>query len=316
MVQSPVVITPTETLTRINLADMLDNFGLSRSRLGRGLIEGLGRGPARTLAEQALRFDQCVAEAGIQAAAQQWLRAWINRLDVIGAQHIPSSGGVIFAANHPGMVDTLACLGSVPRPDLRLVSADRPFMRTLEHTAQRTFFVSDRPDERLTMVRQVGRYLRQGGAVLIWPAGKIEPDPAVMAGAEESLQDWSDSLGTFVRLAPQVVVVPLVVSGVVYGPALHHPLTRLRRSSRDRERVAATLQVIWQCTGRLARHLNVRIEFGSPLTAAELSQNGRAANHAAITREVTSAVQQLLARLKSEQTSQPPEPAYRLMNAT
>ena len=295
---------------------MLDNFGLSRWRLGRGLIEGLGRGPAGTLAEQALQFDRRVAESGIQVAAQQWLQGWINRLDVIGAQHIPSSGGVIFAANHPGMVDTLACLGSVPRPDLRLVSADRPFMRALEHTAQRTFFVLDLPGERLTMVRQVGRYLRQGGAVLIWPAGKIEPDPAVMPGAKESLQEWSDSLGLFVRLAPQAVVVPLVVSGVVYGPALHHPLTRLRRSPRDRERLAATLQVIWQCTGRLAQQLNVRIEFGSPLTAAELSQNGLAANNAAITREVTRAVEQLLTRLKSEQKSQLPERAYRLMGAT
>lgn len=295
---------------------MLDNLGLSRLPIGRDLIERLGQGPARALAEQALGFDRCVGEAGFQVAARQWLLTHVNRLDVIGASHIPPSGGIIFAANHPGMTDTLVCLSSVPRLDLRLVSTDRPFVRILEHTARRTFFVSDQPGERLAVVRQVARYIQEGGAVLICPAGKIEPDPAVMAGAVESLQDWSDSLGLFVRLAPRAIVVPTVVSGVVYRPALHHPLTRLRRLARDRERVAATLQAYWQSTGRITRHMQVRIEFGTPLLAAELTQHGLAGNSAAITREITAAVRQLLEGLPSKQTSQLPERAYRLMGAT
>jgi 1-acyl-sn-glycerol-3-phosphate acyltransferase len=302
------VTAPVETLTRINLADMLDNFGLGGVRLGRAILERLCRAPARILAEQAIRFDRRVGEAGLQAAARQWLLAHVNRLDVVGAQHIPAGGGVILAANHPGLTDTLAVLSTVPRSDLRLVSADRPFVRTLENIAQRTFFVPDRSGERLAVIRQVARYLQQGGAVLICPAGKIEPDPAVMPGAVESLQTWSDSLGLFVRLAPQTVVVPTVVSGVVYGPALHHPLTRLRRSARDRERVAATLQAWWQSTGRITRHINVRIEFGQPLAAAELNARG------AVTQEITRAIQVLLEKPKFDVTSQRPERAYRLMH--
>jgi 1-acyl-sn-glycerol-3-phosphate acyltransferase len=293
---------------------MLDNFGLSSLRLGRGVIERLCQTPARTLAEQAASFDRCVGEVGMQTAARRWLLPYVNRLDVSGVQHIPASGGVMLAANHPGLTDTLAILGSVPRPDLKLVSADRPFVRMLENIAQHTFFVSDQPGERMAVVRQMARYLQQGGAVLICPAGQIEPDPAVMPGALESLQTWSDSLGLFVRLASRAVVVPTLVSGVVYAPALHHPLTRLRRLPKDRERIAATLQAYWQSTGRITPHMNVRIEFGRPLAAAELTSQHAVHDAAAMTQEITGAVATMLAKLNTERTSRLSERAYQMMD--
>lgn len=282
-----------ETLARLNIADMLDNLGLSDLRYGRRLIERACRLPARVLARQVAGFDRRVGEVGLQTAAREWLLPYVDRLEIVGSDHVPASGGVILAVNHPGMTDTLACFSSIARPDLHIVSADRPFVRALDHIAQRTFFVSDQPHERLITVRQVSRFVQQGGAVLICPAGQIEPDPAVMQGAIESLKTWSDSLGLFVRLAPQAVVVPAVVSGVVYGPALHHPLTRLRKSPKDRERVAATLQVFWQSTGRITRHMRVRIELGAPLPAAELISIGDAGQ---ITRTITAAVGRLIDR--------------------
>ena len=282
-----------ETLTRLNIADMLDNFGLSGLRYGRRLIERACWLPAQILARQAASFDRRVGEAGLQTAGREWLLPQVDRLDIVGNEFIPASGGVILAVNHPGVTDTLVCFSSIARPDLHIVSIDRPFVRMLEHTAQRTLFVSDQPNERLTVVRQVSRFVQQGGAVLIFPAGHIEPDPAVMPGAIESLKTWSNSLGLFVRLAPQAVVIPAVVSGVVYGPALRHPLTRLRRSTKDRERVAATIQVFWQTTGRIARHMRVRIEFGQPLPAADLVPIGDAGQ---ITRAITASMEKLIER--------------------
>ncbi len=306
--------TSVETLIQINLADMLDNFGLGNLRVGRGVLEQVCRVPAKILAQQAMNFDRRVGEAGLQIAAHEWVMPMVNCLDVVGAQHIPASGGVIVAVNHPGVTDTLAIFSSVPRSDLKFVSNDRPFVRAMENVAQRTFFVSDHSSERMAVVRQVARYLQQGGAVMIFPAGHIEPDPSAMAGAMESLQTWSDSLGLFVRLAPQAVVVPTIVSGVVYGPALHHPLTRLRRSANDREKIAATLQAYWQTTGRIAREMNVRIEFGKPLPAAELAAAGVARSAAAITQEITGAVAHLLANLRSGETSRLPERTYGLLD--
>ncbi|HSD82225.1 MAG TPA: 1-acyl-sn-glycerol-3-phosphate acyltransferase [Anaerolineae bacterium] len=288
-----------ERLTRLNIADMLDNFGLGGLRYGRRLIELACRAPAQILASQVAGFDRRVGEAGLQTAAREWLLPYVNRLEISGGDRIPTDGGVIVAANHPGMTDSLACFSSIARPDLHLVSADRPFMRTMTHIARRTFFVSDQDHERLTVVRQVSRFVQQGGAVLICPAGQIEPDPAVQPGASESLETWSDSLGLFVRLAPRAVVIPAVVSGVVYGPALHHPLTRLRKSPKDRERVAATLQAFWQSTGRITPRMRVRVEFGMPLPASDLIPLGDA--HL-ITRAITAAVRRLIERAASAAT--------------
>ncbi len=286
--------TQIEALTRINIADMLDNFGLSRVRHGRGVIEWLCWLPARLLARQAAEFDRRVGEVGLQTAACEWLRPMIGRLNVVGAGNVPASGGVIFAVNHPGLIDSLVCFCGVDRADLRIVSNDRPFIRALENVARRTFFVSEQANERLAVVRQVARFLQKGGAVYICPAGQIEPDPAVMPGAIESLANWSDSLGLFVRLAPQAVVVPTVVSGVIYPSSLHHPLTRLRRTQKDRERIAATIQAFWQSRGRIARYMNPRLEFGEPLSSADLIKLGDAAK---ITLGITTAVRSIIERV-------------------
>jgi len=282
-----------DTLTRINLHDMLDNFGLSNLRRGRSLLERIFWSPASRLARQVLQFDRRVGEIGLSSAARELLFKYINRLDVIGAENVPTTGGVIIAANHPGMTDTLACFTGTPRDDLRPVSIDRPFIRTLPNISARTFWVADNPNERLAVVRQVSRYLQNGGAVLICPAGHIEPDPAVMPGAVESLAAWSDSLGLFVRLAPGTVIVPTIVSGVIYGPSLHNPLVQLRRARQDRERVAATLQAALQSSGMIKQQMNVKIEFGAALRAADLISLGDAAT---ITRAVTDAVEQIIQR--------------------
>lgn len=269
MVASALPPSAVDTLTRINLQDMLDNFGLSDWR-GRGLFERLFWAPAQLLARQVLHFDQRVGQVGLSRAARELLLQYIAHLEVIGVENVPLQGGVIIAANHPGMTDTLACFAALPRDDVRPVSLDRPFVRVLPHIAERVFWVSPNPNERLTVVRQVARFLQAGGAVLICPAGQIEPDPAVMPGAIESLQTWSESLGLFMRLAPHSVIVPTVVSGVIHKPSLQNPLTRLRRTQKDRERVAATIQAALQSRGLIKNRMHVQVEFGTPLRAADL----------------------------------------------
>jgi 1-acyl-sn-glycerol-3-phosphate acyltransferase len=298
MVADAWIANPVDTLTRINLQDMLDNFGLSHLQHGRGFIERLFWLPAQLLARQVIRFDQRIGEVGLANAARELLFQYIAHLDVIGADHVPTQGGVILAANHPGMVDTLACFTATPRDDVHPVSIDRPFVRVLPHIAERTFWVSQNPNERLIVVRQVARFLQRGGAVLICPAGQIEPDPAVMPGAIESLAGWSDSLGLFVRLAPDSVIVPTVVSGVIYEPSLHNPLARLRREKKDRERVAATLQAALQSSGLIKNRMRVKIEFGAPMHAADLISLGDAT---AITHAVTDTIKPIITRHQSSQ---------------
>lgn len=280
-----------DTLTRINLQDMLDNLGLSDWR-GRGLLERLFWTPAQLLARQVMHFDQRVGQVGLSCAARELLFQYIAHLEVIGVENVPRQGGVIIAANHPGMTDTLACFAALPRDDVRPVAIDRPFVRVLPHMAERVFWVSPHPNARLTVVRQVTRFLQAGGAVLICPAGQIEPDPAVMPGAIESLKTWSDSLGLFMRLAPHSVIVPTVVSGVIHKPSLHNPLTHLRRAQKDRERIAATIQAALQSRGWIKNRMHVKVEFGTPLRAADFMES----HPSLITRAVTEAVKLMLMR--------------------
>ena len=282
-----------EILTRINLQDMLDNFGWSSLRFGRGIVERLFWSPARVLAHQVIDFDRRAGDIGLQAAARELLDKYVGEVRVIGAENVPATGGLILASNHPGMTDTLVCFTALPRNDLYSVSADRPFLRALPNIAQRLFWVSDKTTERMTVVRQVSRYVQSGGSVLICPAGEIEPDPAVMPGAIQSLRNWSESLGLFVRLAPDSVIVPTCVSGVIFGHALDNPLTRLRKKQKDRERLAATIQAALQSAGLIKSRMRVTVEFGKPMRAADLTGDA-----ASITRAVTDAMTRIIAQLE------------------
>ena len=108
--------------------------------------------------------------------------------------------------------------------------------------------------------------------MLTFPRGRIEPDPAVLPGAVEALGRWSSSADLFARLAPGLTVVPVVVSGVISPRALRVPLTRLRRRKRDREWLAATLQMLTPAL----RDVEVRVEFGRPIYAGARARIGEA----------------------------------------
>ncbi|MDP9258742.1 MAG: hypothetical protein M3Q31_19645, partial [Actinomycetota bacterium] len=74
---------------------------------------------------------------------------------------------------------------------------------------------------------------------------------------------WSDSVALIARLAPDAHIVPAAVTGVLSARAFAHPLTRIRRTPRDRQRVATLLQMI----DPGLRSVRARIAFGAPLVA-------------------------------------------------
>ena len=79
----------------------------------------------------------------------------------------------------------------------------------------------------------------------------------------EALERWSASVDLFARLVPDLVVVPVIVSGVLSPTALHNPLTFLRRRKEDREWLAATIQMMIPAL----RNVTTRIAFGRPVHA-------------------------------------------------
>lgn len=260
-----------QTLTEINLDDALEALGVKRSTLlGRGLAAFL-RPSARKFARQILSFDHEVAEIGLHRAASHFISLYVQHLDILGEDLIPRTGPLLVLANHPGLSDALALFTAIRRDDLRILAAERPFLDALPAIKKHLISVPADENTRLGVLRQAVQHLRSGGALLNFPAGRIEPDPAVLPGALEALTTWSESIGVFVRAVPEAIVLPLIVSGVLPPATLRHPLTRLRRSARERERLAATLWLLVKLHRPSHWPVKVTVHVLPPLEAGRLA---------------------------------------------
>lgn len=233
-----------ERLTEINLDDLFEAAGLVRLR--HSPVRRLLRPSARRFAQLAHEFDLRAGEQGLARGSAWLLHRMTAGVRVAGLGHVPATGPVVVLANHPGMTDTVALIASLEsRPDLRVIALDRPFLRALPNVARRLIVVPDDAARRTGVLRAAAGHLRQGGALLTFPAGAIEPDPvtAGRAAAIASIRRWSGSFALFARLVPQTRFVPAIVGNVVSAASRRHPLARLRRTAQDRERLAAALQV-------------------------------------------------------------------------
>ena len=256
-----------EVLTRVCVDELLDAFGLGGGVLWRRPLELLSRVPARRLARQVATYDEVVGESGLAAGGAWALGRMARHVAVEAQENVPSEGPLLLVANHPGLADALALFASVPRRGLRVVAAERPFLAALPNTSRYLIPVSETsPTKRFEAVRSVTRHLKRGGAVLTFPGGKIEPDPAVLPGAVEALERWSESLDLFARLVPGLAVVPAVVSGVLSPTALRNPLIFVRRRPRDREWLAASIQMMTPAL----RHVHTKVAFGQPIRVEDV----------------------------------------------
>ncbi len=255
-----------EVLTQVCVDELLAAFGLGGARRGRRLLESLFRVPAIRLARQIATYDEIVGQSGLAAGGAWALRRMARHVAVEARENVPPEGPLLLVANHPGLADALALFAAVPRPGLRVVAAERPFLAALPNTSRHLIPVSETsPKKQFEAVRSVTRHLKRGGAVLTFPGGKIEPDPAVLPGAIQALERWSESLDLFARLVPGLTVVPAVVSGVLSPAALRNPLVFVRRQPRDREWLAASIQMMTPAL----RNVTTRVVFGRPIRAED-----------------------------------------------
>jgi hypothetical protein len=122
-------------------------------------------------------------------------------------------------ANHPGAYDALSLFAAIPRDDLLVVAAERPFLASLPALRKRLLFIPD-PGAGSEGARSLGlkralRHLKDGGALLHFGAGRIEPDPAFSEPAA-CILDWQSGCGVLAHVAQRCggAVVVAVVSGV------------------------------------------------------------------------------------------------------
>lgn len=262
--------TQLDTLTRINLDDLVSSFGWQEYPVPAAILRRLFVHPARKFAGQIAGYDVLVGQLGLHEASCKTLqRQYIKGLCTQGQEYVPAQGPVLFLSNHPGMADTISLFAAIPRGDLRIIATHRPFLVSLPNISQHLFYISDDPGERMRAVRQVSSHLRAGSAALTFPAGKIEPDPAVHTGALDALNNWTDSSGIFMRFVPDLQIVPVLVSGVIWERAARHWLTRFKHTREEREKLAAALQLL-AIAVHDARPTTVNIRFAKPITRNEV----------------------------------------------
>lgn len=112
-----------------------------------------------------------------------------ERVEVVGAEAVPATGPVIVAANHHNsVVDALLLLAVIPRRLRTLANAPLfrhpligPFLRLLGALpVHRRTESGDDPARNEALFTATTATLRAGGAILIFPEGRTQPEPVLL----------------------------------------------------------------------------------------------------------------------------------------
>ena len=284
-------MTALEKLTEINLDDLVSSFGWEDSPTLAAFLRALFRGTARRFAQLMVVFDTNVGTKGLGFAGKELLKSFASSVTVYGQENIPN-GPVLALSNHPGMVDTLALFAALDRQDLRIIAVQRPFLEALTNTSDHLEYITDDPGEAFAMVKRTRMHLESGGAVLTFPAGKIDPDPGVYPGAIEALKDWTDSAGVFLRLAPETALLPVVVKGVIWKKTANSAFVKLvKRNREEREKLAVALQLIAHVD--LGLHpLDVSVQIGEPIRFSPEESRDKERVHQELLNAITALIAQ------------------------
>ena len=285
-----------EALTRVCVDDLIAGFGLGGLRRGRHLLELLSRIPAQRVAREIANYDQIVGESGLIEGGAWALKRMVRRVEIEGRERVPIEGSLLLVSNHPGLSDAVALFSAIPRSDLRVVAAQWPLLDALPNTSRRLITLAKASSNRFAVLKSASAHLKRGGALLNFPAGRMEPDPALLPGAVEALERWSKSVELFARMAPDLTVVPVAVSGVLSPLALRNPLTALRRREEDRWWLASNLQMLVPGL----RNVTVRVAFGAPVHVADAGNT--------VSQRVLAEMRRLIERCKPLTSSAPSIP--------
>ncbi|MDI1433934.1 1-acyl-sn-glycerol-3-phosphate acyltransferase [Polyangium sorediatum] len=217
-------------ILHIARAEMAGHLAKDRGPLAHRAAEIVLHPAALSLAKHLVAFDDDLARLGslrrasLAMLARYGVRARLA--DTSGGPHdltarraaLPERGPLLVVSNHPGLYDALALFSAVGRDDLAVIAAARDLLFALPHV--RKHLLSAPPDARAGLaLRAAARHLTRGGTLLHFPAGRIEPDPRLVPPGESALHAFQPGLDALISLTararPDLVVVPVIVSGVV-----------------------------------------------------------------------------------------------------
>ncbi len=245
-------------------------IGFTRTSLARRLLGPLFRRPAGHFARIADRLETEVSQNGLAAGARCILPDFSTTVTARSLERIPRSGPLLICSNHPGSYDSVAYAAVIPRPDLKMVVSDVPFSRAQQATSSYFIYVPAEEETlgRMASLRQCVEHLKKGGALLIFARGDVEPDPAFMPGASETIFLWSRSIEVMLRKVPETALQVAIASGVLLPRYVHSPLVKIRRRPYHQQKLAEAIQILTQMVKPESMHIDVSISFDEPASLA------------------------------------------------
>ncbi len=264
-----------EALTQFITDELFKIFKASPKGWVRRTFGPFFRLPTHRFAQVAVKFDHYVAQYGLKEAARRILPVFAQTYEANNVENIPQLGPLLITSNHPGTCDSLVIAATIPRPDLKIVATGAPFVQGLRNAASNLIYTSRDVHERMMVVRSAIRHLQNGGALLIFPTGTIDPDPDLSPQAANDLGKWSPSIEVMLRHVPQTRVLLTIVSGVLSARWRWNPFIRLMGDDHRQRSIAEFLQVIQQMIIPNSIHVTPRLTFSNPLTIDDLEFMGQ-----------------------------------------
>ncbi len=252
------------TLHPLVMHELLWALKVQDKPLAKALLKLVLDPPARKFTRLLLELEQAVAAQGPAYGARKISRYFFDDLTVHGAEHIPQEGACIIAANHPGGMDFLAQIEAARRDDLRVISSDVNFMRPLPGLNQYLVPISSDARSRYAALRETLAHLRDGGMLLLYPTGSIDPDPHYFRNAQDHLARWSRSLAVYLQKGAPLQVVPAITSQAISEKILFSRLVMRQKRRVDRQRAAEFLQTMNMMYLK-GQRLNLKVSFGEAM---------------------------------------------------
>lgn len=265
--------TPPEHIYRERITDeIFFALGAPRDGLARRAFGWVFAKPAGHFGRIVAKMEAAIAREGLPGGARAVLPDFALTSTATGAEAFPTDGPVLVVSNHVGAYDSLAIAAHIPRRDLTLMVSDVPFLRSLTEASAHYIFVPTDAGGRMAALRAGIEHLKRGGALLVYAHGEVEPDPALLPGAEEAIAEWSPSVEILMRKAPGTRLQLVIASGMLLPRFLNHPLTRLRKKPFHRQKLAETLQILSQMLHPGRHPVRMRVSFARPLSLADLPE--------------------------------------------
>jgi len=259
----------TAEISPMVVAEILKAMKLKAESTTAHLLTPLLRPSALQFTRLLVEFDLASKYSGATGASQRMLPHFFDDLEVRGAEQTPASGPLILAANHPGGMDFIAIAAHAGRDDLKVITSEVGFLQALPHGQKFMIPLPNDARARFGALKEAIRHLENGGTLLLFPTGSIDPDPYYFANAAAHIERWSQSLEVFTRKVPQVNIQPIITSHAIRERLLFNNLLVQRQKTRvDRQRLAEFLQVMQMVLLRGER-FHLKISFGEALRMAE-----------------------------------------------